>query len=503
MLRTLHRRFADTARSHPDRTALELGPTALSYRELYDLVERTAKQIADTVGSDKPRLALYATREVSTYVAYLAIQQVRGTAIPLNPSAPNPRNRHIVEAARACAVLSSTDISSNLGAPQLLISPGHTAIGTLSDGDPDDLAYILFTSGSTGAPKGVPITQANVDAYLKRVCGRYEFQPGMRASQTFDLTFDLSVFDMFAAWSTGATLVVPSRTELMAPVRFAREKGLTHWFSVPSIVSYAHRLRSLSPNSLPELRWTLFCGEPLTLQQARRWHTAAPSAIIENLYGPTELTISCAEYRLPEQTDDWPETPNGTVPIGAIYPHLHHLIVNDNGTPSTEGELLVRGSQRFGGYTNASDDAGQFSRMSSNRLVPSSTDCRPLPDDWYHTGDRVTELGGQLVHLGRLDSQVKIRGYRVELGEVEAALRRQPGVHDAIVVATSTNGDQILEAACTGTGLDSDTLLAALRSALPKYMVPRRVVIRDSLPLNANGKIDRSAIARTMSNTSL
>lgn len=123
-------------------------------------------------------------------------------------------------------------------------------------------------------------------------------EPGSRVSQTFDLTFDLSVFDMFTAWGGGATLVVPSREDLLAPVRFVAEKRLTHWFSVPSMVSYAQRLRSLRPGSMPTLRWSLFCGEPLTTHQATAWQRAAPGGVVENLYGPTELTISCAEYRL-------------------------------------------------------------------------------------------------------------------------------------------------------------------------------------------------------------
>ncbi|MBI3217270.1 MAG: AMP-binding protein [Mycobacterium sp.] len=498
MPRSLHRRFADAVQQHPDRIALEIGPTTLTYRELDDFAGRIAKSVADEVGTDRPRLALHVTREVSTYAAYLAVLRLGGTVVPVNPTAPPGRNRNIVLAADARAVLTSKAIDFELGAPQHVIAPAATSAPARPDADPGELAYILFTSGSTGAPKGVPISHGNVDAYLERVCARYGLQPGMRASQTFDLTFDLSVFDMFATWSTGATLVVPLRSQLLAPVQFARDRRLTHWFSVPSVISYAHRLRSLTPASLPELRWSLFCGEPLTIQQAQWWNTAAPSSTIENLYGPTELTISCAEYRLPRQPDDWPRTANGTVPVGTIYPHLEHRVIDHDGHTTTDGELVVRGSQRFGGYTNPGDDDGRFSHSVEDRLVPNSRGTRPAPQDWYHTGDRVTEIDGQLIHLGRLDHQVKIRGYRIELGEIEAALRGQPGVHDAIVVATPAGDEQVLDAACTGTDLDDAALLRALRTTLPRYMVPRRVVVLDSLPLNANGKIDRSAIARTL-----
>jgi amino acid adenylation domain-containing protein len=359
---------------------------------------------------------------------------------------------------------------------------------------PDDVAYILFTSGSTGEPKGLPIRHRHLDAYLAHCVARYEVAPGSRLSQTFDLTFDPSVFDMFVAWSGGATLVVPQGDEILLPARFVVDRRITHWFSVPSVVSIARRLRALTPGSMPGLRWSLFAGERLTLGQAAAWAAAAPGSTVENLYGPTESTITCTEYRLPRSIDRWPRTSNGTVPIGRPLPHLEAVVLTEAGARGDEGELCVRGSQRFDGYLDPSHDHGHFVRYDGRAATIAGE--RPVAGDWYRTGDRVRWEDGQLVHLGRLDDQVKIRGHRVELGEVEAVLREHPGVHDAVVVAETDDRDTRLHALYTGDAGLEGPLATLVRDRLPAYMAPRGFRHVQSFPTNANGKLDRTELAR-------
>ncbi|MFD2467928.1 AMP-binding protein [Amycolatopsis silviterrae] len=494
--RTLYRRFADSAERFGDLPALEAGDERLSYRELAEAAERMAAGIMAATGGAPPgRIGLTAARTPATFAGYLAVQRLGRTVVPLNPAAPATRNKQIVQAGAVGLVLGGTDdlgppaIPLDDPAPQSVLVPEHRD-------DPTSTAYILFTSGSTGTPKGVPITHANVSAYLDHVIARYDFGPGARVSQTFDLTFDLSVFDMFTAWSTGAALVVPARGDLLAPVRFVVRKEITHWFSVPSMVSFAKRMRALKPGSMPTLRWSLFCGEPLTLAHARAWAAAAPHSVVENLYGPTECTISCSEYRLPPDSGQWPTPTNGTVPIGHLYPGTEHRILDAAGKPADSGELVVRGAQRFNGYLDPADNVGRFLTI-ENGLARVHDGERPLtPEHWYRTGDRVSREDGLLVHRGRLDHQVKIRGYRIELGEIESALRDLPGVVDAIVVMLAAEGEEpVLEAACAGTGIDPESALAALRTRLPEYMVPRRITVLAELPLNANGKIDRGAVS--------
>ncbi|MEU6556319.1 amino acid adenylation domain-containing protein [Streptomyces sp. NPDC046915] len=500
MERTLYEWFAASVARHGGEPALEVGAERLTYRQLSDLADRVAGELLAAHGTVPRRVGLLAERSVLAYAGYLAVQRLGSTVVPLNPSFPAARTAAVVTAGELDVVLAEEE---HLGAAELpvpVLPLTREATGPVAElpayaGDVDSVAYILFTSGSTGVPKGVPILHRNVSAYLGHVVSRYGMGPGSRVSQTFDLTFDLSVFDMFASWGGGAALVVPGRKDLMAPARFVAARELTHWFSVPSVVSLARRLRSLPPGSMPTLRWSLFCGEPLTLQQAEAWRTAAAGSRVENLYGPTELTISCAEYRLPDDPADWPRPANGTVPIGALYPGLEQVVLDAEGLPCEDGELCVRGAQRFPGYLDPADDAGRFVAYDGVRARVFDGG-GPVPEDlWYRTGDRVARQHGQLVHLGRLDQQVKVRGYRVELGEIEAALRAQPGVRDALVVAVPVaHGESGLEAVCTGSDLAPEALLAALRLRLPAYMVPGGLTVYDELPLNANGKVDRRTV---------
>jgi acyl-CoA synthetase (AMP-forming)/AMP-acid ligase II len=236
------------------------------------------------------------------------------------------------------------------------------------------------------------------------------------------------------------------------------------------------------------------------MRQARLWHAVAPDAIIENVYGPTELTVACTEFQLPRDSRKWPATSNDTVPIGPVYDFLEHVVLDEDGHPAEEGELCVRGSQRFNGYLDRGDDAGRFLSFDGIRAV--TYDCgEPLTaQHYYRTGDRVRVESGHWVHLGRLDDQVKVRGYRIELGEVEAAMRTHPDVSQAIVVAVRSGDETEMVAFHTGSPVDSTAFLLWLRKQIPLHMVPRRYQHIDSLPLNANGKVDRGALRDMVTN---
>ncbi|KVG73556.1 D-alanine--poly(phosphoribitol) ligase [Burkholderia ubonensis] len=499
--RALYDWFAASVEHHGSLPALEIEERQWTYAALAARARAIAAAIVHAHAGQAPaRVGLLAARTPDAYTGYLAIQQLGAAAVPLNPAFPHARLATICARARLDCVLTDLAEFEDLGAP-LVRTPDDAAPG---DDVPlpgraagrDDLAYILFTSGSTGAPKGVPVTHGNLDAYLRHVIPRYEVGPGARLSQMFDLTFDVSVFDLFVAWGAGATVVVPTRGDLLAPVRFVNRCAISHWCSVPSVISFARRLGALRAGAMPTLRVSLFAGEPLTLQQADAWRLAAPNSLLENFYGPTEVTITCSEYRLPADRRAWPETVNGTLPIGTVYPHLEHLILDDAGREADEGELCVRGSQRFPGYIDPENDRDRFVRFEAGRAHTHDGTTPLDAQHWYRTGDRVARVDGLLVHLGRLDHQIKARGYRIELGEIEAALRDQAGVHDAVVVpVASGDGELDLEAVCTGVNVHPDALLTALRLRLPAYMVPREIRVFAELPLNANGKIDRRAIA--------
>ncbi|MGW3186091.1 amino acid adenylation domain-containing protein [Kitasatospora sp. NPDC001119] len=502
--RTLDDWFADSVRAHGDEPALEVPGERLSYRQLDALAQTMAERVLREHGRHPSRIGLYGTRTLAACAGYLAVQRLGATVVPLNPAFPWGRNEQITRTAALDLVLSENPLP-NCPVPVVEMTPAVPA--TLQTQPLPQLerivraedrpAYILFTSGSTGTPKGVPIRHGNVSAHLCHVIPRYGLGPGSRVSHTFDLTFDLSVFDLFATWGSGATLVVPSRTDLMNPARFVAQSRITHWFSVPSAISTAQQLGRLQPRSMPDLRWSLFCGEPLTLDQARAWQAAAPNGVLENLYGPTELTLSCAQYRLPADPDRWPRPSNGTVPIGELYPGAEEVVIDERGRVGAVGELCVRGAQRFDGYLDPADNQGRFLACDGGSAVIWRGRGAPGRQLWYRTGDLVRRADDvSLVHLGRLDQQVKVQGYRVEPGEIESVLREQPGVQQAVVVAVARpGGATVLHAVVTGDRGAEAGLLDALRERLPAHMVPRTVARRSRLPLTPNGKIDRRAVA--------
>jgi amino acid adenylation domain-containing protein len=356
---------------------------------------------------------------------------------------------------------------------------------------PEDVAYLLFTSGSTGIPKGVPVTHGNATYFMDVMSRRYGVTTEDRFSQTFDQTFDLSVFDLFMAWTNGACVYGMSPVDLLSPTRFINQNQITVWFSVPSVPAQMRRRNTLLPNILPSLRLSLFCGEPLPQSSAEAWQAAAPNSILENLYGPTELTIACFVHRWDSRTSP-ALCQNGVVPIGRPYDGLSAMIVDDQLSPVAEGgtgEFCVSGPQTTPGYWRAPDKTAEryvhlpVSKFEKRRF--------------YRTGDLVARVpAGEYVFLGRADSQIKVLGHRIELGEIEAVLRRHPGVVHAVAFGWPPNGAtaESIVAFVSGDGPNRDELMSLAKSGLPPYVVPRELIFVPDMPLNANGKVDRRAL---------
>ena len=311
----------------PTRPALEIDGRTLSYGELGSRARAIAGALLAHASEQPPLTAVLAHRSVTAFAGVLGVLARGHGYVPLNPGFPAARNRAMLERSGCETVIvdrgARAYVSSLLegeGREFLLVLPEeedveqyahlwapHRVVGArereavdLLEPVPvrsDGPAYLLFTSGSTGVPKGVAVSHANVRAFLDAVAERYDFSADDRFSQTFNLTFDLSLFDMFAAWDCGACVCCPSDKSLLNPADFIRRSEITVWFSVPSIALFMGRLRVLKPDSFPTLRWSLFCGEALPVALARDWSEAAPSSIVENLYGPTEATIACTSYR--------------------------------------------------------------------------------------------------------------------------------------------------------------------------------------------------------------
>ena len=353
----------------------------------------------------------------------------------------------------------------------------------------------------------MPIGHDNVTAFLTHNQELYRFGPGDRCSQTFDLTFDLSVFDLFMALGSGACLYTMGPSELLAPAEFVSHHGLSVWFSVPAVAALQLQRGALHAGGMPSLRTSLFCGEALTVDVADAWAAAAPNSVAENLYGPTELTIACTRHRFSSGRSNVDESApadvesGGLVPIGRAFPHMNAIVVDGRNQPvevGVEGELCLTGPQRFAGYWRAP-------HLTRSRTV--SID----GIDYYRTGDRVVDDGDRLHFLGRFDDQVQVMGHRVELGEIEAAARSLPEVIDAIAVplpfgvapvtgvglavtVVDDRGNAAPQAEAEAIRDRRRRLRREVAELLPSYMAPRRIDIFDRFPLNANGKIDRRRV---------
>lgn len=455
----------------------------------------------------RPVTAFMAHRHVSSYLAVLACL-MRGHAwAPVNVEHPEQRNlavlkksgaRRIVCGGRAEPALGAIlDRSGDLRALLDVVKCSDSRAGWPTDFVGADLpetveaerrAYILFTSGSTGEPKGVPISHRALTGYIDAASALMPTGPGDRFSQTFELTFDLSIHDMMLAWCSGAELVVPTRAELTRPADYIRAHRITRWFSVPSL-AYQMRLQGdLAPGAFPALRTSLFCGEALPWGLADEWAAAAPNGSVENWYGPTEATIACSRFVMPPPAG---EPPHDLAPIGEAFEGMRLSVRREDLSPAPDGEpgeLFLSGRQLSEGYLDDPErNAKTFVRLPGEDVVS------------YRTGDRVVrDPGGPVRFLGRVDNQVKVRGFRIELGEIEGALRAAAGGVNAIAMSWPPEeaSGRFVVAALETAEIDAAAVLARAAKSLPDYMVPAELVCIPAFPTNASGKADRKAIAR-------
>jgi amino acid adenylation domain-containing protein len=516
----LVRGFVDSVHRDCHRPALFVNGQYVTYERLAELAGRLAEVISKRDRSSSRFAALFAHRSVTAYSGVLGILLSGRGYVPLNPKFPAIRNRKMLDHSESdvlvvgdeclskledllscelrplTVILPEVDDASewqarfpehsfvaadSLSAPRTLVVPSNC--GSAST------AYLLFTSGSTGEPKGVPISHRNVRPYIEFVTKRFGVQCDDRISQTFDLTFDLSVHDMFVTWEKGACLYSVPEAVVSAPAKFIRDQELTIWFSVPSVISFMSRLRLLRPALFPTLRCSLFCGEALPERSVVAWATAANNSLIENLYGPTEATIAITAYQWDPLTSP-SRCRSGITPIGWPFEGQRTCVVDNNLVPvpcGAPGELLLAGSQVTTGYWKNPE-------ATRERFV-----CLPDGVTWYRTGDLVVEESdGCLLYLGRLDDQVKIRGYRVELQEIDAVLREACNTESVASIAWPVqdgSADGIVAFVCGESSQNEVELVARCRNSLPDHMVPRAIHFIDEMPRNPNGKIDRRKLA--------
>ncbi len=501
----------------PERTALFVEGQFFTYGELGTLAGGMASFLVAPDRDRVERVGILATRSAEAMAGILAAAWAGATFVPLNPKYPEERLISILKQSRLDALIldeggmwAMTD-RVMAHSPRLLLGPrledrpmgidgyligrktfaGVTTIPAPAPAVDEASAYILFTSGTTGAPKGVMVTNANVTHFLQVSQDRYRITPDDRISQQSEITFDHIVFDLFMAWGAGASVHVTPETMVMAPADFIRRQELTVWFGVPSGIAFLNSLRLLKPGYFPTLRLSLFAGEPLPKESADAWRAAAPNSRIDNLYGPTEVTVDCLWQSYGEPLAITPS--RGVVAIGRPYDGMRAALVDAENNflcQGQVGELAICGPQVAAGYwDNPELTAKRYPHLHHPEFGLGI---------WYLTGDlSYQDEAGIFHYFGRVDNQVKVLGRRVELEDVEFHLRQVCQTDLAAVIAwpIQHGAAQGLIAFVADAIFDQAQVKELLRQRIMAYMIPRRIIPVEQMPLNLNGKVDRKALA--------
>ena len=509
---------SDQASRRPDATAVVHNGARLSYEHLETLSNQLARLIRASGCARGDRVALIVPKSPDAIVGMLGTLKADCAYVPVDTSMPAARAARIVARSGAALVLASGAVAPlirNMLASPLLeegirvgwlgssnVDLGFGTVFTRLDLDafstspleyengPQDVAHLLFTSGSTGEPKGVVITHTNVLRFLEWAIGYFGIAPTDRHSSHPPLHFDLSTFDVFGTLTAGAELHLVNPELNLLPHRlagFIRDAALTQWFSVPSILTYMARLDVVRDRDFPSLKRLLWCGEVFPTPSLVYWMTKLPDVTFTNLYGPTEATIASSYYTLPACPN-----PEEEVPIGRPC-RGEDLLVLDQALspvpPGETGDLYIRGVGLSPGYWQDHEKTAAVFLPDPRGLDPS--------DRIYKTGDLAyVGADGLVYYVGRSDTQIKSRGYRIELGEIEAALNGVPSLMEVAVVGAKADGFEGTAICCafvsaSGSEHDPATIRRHLSTALPAYMLPTRWIRLDSLPKNQNGKIDR------------
>jgi len=506
--------LAESAASRPDRPAVSSAGCQLSYEELDRLSNRVARALVRSGVASGDRVAILAPKSAAAVIGLYGVLKAGACYVPLDTKAPAQRLDYVVRDCGAAVIIAdqaraaqAAELVSGLPWPGtvLVTEPASEEFAAVAaePADPlgadlaieSDLAYILYTSGSTGLPKGVMISHRNSLTFVEWAAAAAALTAEDRVCSPAPLHFDLSVFDVFATCRAGACLTVLPDGTTTFPVSIAswiEHERLTVWYSVPSVLTLLACFGSLAKFDLGALRTIIFAGEVFPPKYLARLMAELPHCRYLNWYGPTETNV-CTAFEVPAGEAD-----AGPVPIGTACANTEVFAVTADGrrvsAPGEEGELYVRGPGLMRGYW------GQPART-REVLVP-----HPFVTEYdelvYRTGDLVTlSASGDYIYVGRGDSMVKVRGYRVELGEVETALYRHPAIREAAVVpevADELFGSRLraVIALDDAAVVTREAVLEHCRKWLPPYMVPDVVEFRASLPRTSTGKVDRNGLAR-------
>ena len=503
-------RFQGLAKRFAQSTALWFGESeSITYGGLNSLANQTARWLLECGVGAGDVVCLSGVKSLQTFARMLACLKIGAIYSVLDPESPAGRLRKILSTCRPQVLIAGQDFLfeaestiTELGIASE-VEPPADVVDKYEDIDLSrtravtgaDPAYIMFTSGSTGIPKGAVMTHANVLNLIRWSNSTYSITPDDVLTNVNPLYFDNSVFDFYTALFNGARLVPFSRDEVKDPkaiVRKVAAAGCTLWFSVPSLLIFLQTMRATDGKNLRSIRRFIFGGEGYPKAKLKQLYLAyADSSEFFNVYGPTECTCICSSYRMTEK--DF-EDLRGFPPLGYIADNFSYLILGEDGKQldaGETGELCLLGPNVGKGYYNdAERTAASFVQNPHNDKFCEVT---------YKTGDlaRLDPTDGNLYIQGRRDNQIKHLGYRIELEEIEVALYGLKYVTEAAALHTSANGlSRIVAVVAPREPFDDERIRRDLGRIIPAYMIPSVFHREEMLPKNPNGKVDRIQLAK-------
>ena len=486
----------------PQRNSFFIRNTFFSYRDLGETISKIRRAIEQHASPAEQLIGFLTYDDFETYCSALGMLFTKFGFVPIDPANPLDRNISIIEQAEIRTLLSSVndaDIQAYCAAQGIRfintsVLPNAPIDLPLPKVVASDLAYLLFTSGSTGIPKGVPLSRQNLYEFMNAFFALgYDLNEQDRVLQMFDMTFDLSLMSYLAPLCRGACVytVPPGGIKYSDVYTLLDEQRITVALMVPSII--AHLRPYLAEIRLEDMKYSMFCGEALYADVALEWMKCVPNARVQNVYGPTEATIFCLTYDL--DRDGAKKTFNGIVCIGKPMENMDAIVVDEDCKPvraGEKGELCLTGFQLTDGY---------WKNPGKNREAFFTLHEQGVESRYYRTGDiAFVDEEGDFLFGGRLDHQIKIQGFRVELSEIEHHAREFAKTSNVAAVASdgAGTGNVRIYLFVENYAGAVEEIARYLETKVPKYMLPSAIHSVATFPLNVNGKLDRKALLLTV-----